>query len=79
MATLLENLQARKEAIGVELAAMGPTKAGGLPDATKSGVGHVAYRMSLLEELKQLNDTINQEQINAQQDAGGYEFLSIGQ
>lgn len=76
--TVLENLQARKLAVSAELAGMGPTKAGGLPDASKSGVGHVAYRLSLLEELKQLNDMINQEQVNAQQDAGGYEFIMVG-
>ncbi len=79
-ATLFENLTTRKNAIGVELAAMSATKAGGIPDAGKSGVGHVAYRMSLLEELKLLEAQIEQEGLNATDgNATTFEFHSFGE
>lgn len=65
MATLIENLETRKAAIGVELAAMSATTAGGKPDASKAGVQHVAYRLSLLQELKMLEEQINREGLNA--------------
>lgn len=53
MATRAQNIETRLDAIAVELAAMGPTKAGGLPDGP-GNVGHVAYRMSLIAEQKEL-------------------------
>lgn len=78
MATHLENLITRKNAIGVELAAMDPTKAGGKPDAGKSQVNHVAYRLSLLDELAKLEGLINTAQANASIDSGEYFSLEIG-
>ena len=70
MATLLENLITRKKAIGVELAAMASTTAGGLPDHSGRGsVGHVAYRMSLYQELEQISSAIDGA-------AGGWEVVS---
>ena len=70
MATLLENLVSRRNAIGVELAALDATKAGGLPDHSgKANVGHVQYRLSLYQELAHIN-----EQIEAA--SGGWEIRS---
>jgi hypothetical protein len=54
MATRAENIETRLDAIAAELAAMDATKAGGLPDAP-GGIGHVEYRMSLVNEMKMLN------------------------
>lgn len=56
MATLAENLQTRIDAIGVELAAMSKSTAGGKPNYNGDGrsVDHVGYRMSLLKELDDL-------------------------
>lgn len=56
MATRAENIETRLDAIAAELAAMGPTAAGGLPNATGSPVGidHVGYRMSLINEQREL-------------------------
>lgn len=72
MATFLQNLTTRRDAIGVELAALNATKAGGLPTARGEGlsVDHVEYRLSLMEELKQLNDLINQAAQNEAADGG---------
>lgn len=78
MATNLENLEARKAKITARLAAMDEGDTGDKPDASKSGVGHVDYRRSLLDELKTLNELIDQEKAIAIQDAGGYEGLMVG-
>jgi len=78
MATYIENLTSRKEAIGRELAAMDATKAGGKPDAGKSGIGHVAYRMSLLDELSKIEALINTAQAAAILDSGEYYSLEVG-
>jgi hypothetical protein len=49
-------LRVRLDSIADELEGMGPTKAGGLPDAKGSGmIGHVAYRQSLLDEQERLS------------------------
>lgn len=60
MATLLENLKARRDAIGVELAALTSTAAGGKPNASGSpmAVDHVGYKDGLYRELKELNERI---------------------
>jgi len=65
MATVLENLQTRLANIAAELAAMSSTSAGGKPDAGKSGVGHVAYRLSLLQEMKAIQEAIDKEALNS--------------
>lgn len=56
MATRAENISTRLDNIAAELAAMDATKAGGLPDTAGSplGIGHVAYRMSLVNEQREL-------------------------
>jgi hypothetical protein len=60
MATLLENLITRREAIGTELAALTSSMAGGKPNAAgPNTVDHVGYRMSLLKELREINETIS--------------------
>ncbi|ANS03312.1 hypothetical protein [uncultured Mediterranean phage uvDeep-CGR2-KM19-C37] len=61
MATYLENLKTRRDAIGVELAAMGATKAGGNPNSSLEGGGvdHQGYKAGLLAELKTLNEMIS--------------------
>lgn len=80
MATVLQNLMTRKANIAAELAAMVSTSAGGKPDAGKSGVGHVAYRMSLLEELKAIEELIDKESMNSGDgNATVFEIHSIGE
>jgi hypothetical protein len=55
MATAAENIQTRIDNIAAELAAMDATQAGGLPDFTSAEyVKHVEYRMSLVNELSEL-------------------------
>ena len=72
MATLSQNLQARANAIGVELAAITSARAGGLPNAGGEGlqVDHVGYRLSLMTELAALNTLINQAAQNESADGG---------
>jgi hypothetical protein len=55
MPTAAENIQTRINNIAAELAEMDATKAGGLPDFTSAEyVQHVEYRMSLIDEMKEL-------------------------
>lgn len=55
MATRAENIQTRLDNIAAELAAMDATQAGGLPDfLSQEYVQHVEYRMSLVNEMKDL-------------------------
>lgn len=59
MATLLENLIARRNAIGEELAALTASKAGGLPNGA-GNVNHVGYKDGLYRELREINRQISQ-------------------
>jgi hypothetical protein len=53
LAAIAARLRARCADISAELEAMGPTKAGGVPDYKgPGGVSHVAYRESLWKELR---------------------------
>lgn len=53
MATLLENLITRRDAIGVELAALTSSLAGGKPNAAGPNVvDHVGYKDGLYRELE---------------------------
>lgn len=55
MATRAENIETRLDAIAAELAAMDATQAGGLPNANgPENIDHVGYRMSLLQEMRDL-------------------------
>jgi len=59
MATDLDNAKARRSAIYAELAALGPTKAGGLPNMTGSNsTDEVGYKDGLYRELRELNALI---------------------
>ncbi len=60
MATLRENLITRRNAIGVELAALDATKVGGLADAVGSPlhISHVAYKDALYRELAQIEERL---------------------
>lgn len=71
MATLLENLITRRDAIGAELAAMSSATAGGLPNASKSGVDHQTYKMNLYRELEEIEKRIAASQ-------GPFEIVSEG-
>lgn len=59
MATFLENLISRRDAIGVELAALSASAAGGKPNASKTGVDHVGYKDGLYRELAAINEQIS--------------------
>ena len=55
MATRVENIETRLDAIAAELAAMDATQAGGLPNSSEAGsIDHVGYRMSLINEQREL-------------------------
>lgn len=57
MATLLENLIARRDAIGAELASMTNASMGG--KANNPGmVDHVGYKDGLYRELREINSQI---------------------
>jgi hypothetical protein len=60
MPTALENLQTRRDAICVELAAMSPTESGGQPTYAIEGqsVQHTEYRLSLYKELAEIDKII---------------------
>lgn len=59
MATLLENLIARRDAIGEELAELANNKAGGKPNYSgANSIDHVGYKDGLYRELEQLNNQI---------------------
>lgn len=60
MASNLENLETRRTAIYVELAAMSSTKSGGKPTYNIDGqmVNHTQYRLSLYEEIDRLDRLI---------------------
>lgn len=62
MASILDNLLARKTAIAAELAAIDSTKPGGRPNISGGGGGivdHVAYKKGLYEELAMLDEQIS--------------------
>lgn len=58
------NLIARQTAIGVELAELTSSAAGGKPDASKSGVQHVAYKDGLYRELAQIREELRELDLN---------------
>ncbi|MBT7069660.1 MAG: hypothetical protein HN975_02065 [Anaerolineae bacterium] len=73
-AAIITNLKTRRLAISVELAAMGITKAGGLPNRASEGINvdHVGYRKSLWEEMMALDDLITQ--LESEADGSTYEI-----
>lgn len=60
MATALENLTTRRNAICAELAAMTSTAAGGKPNVIRDGqsVDHVGYKDGLYRELREIERQI---------------------
>ncbi len=61
--TIIANLTTRKLAITVELAGMGPTKAGGLPNMSGgagANIKHVEYRLSLMKEMEIIDELLLQ-------------------
>ena len=76
MATYLENLITRRDAVAQQLADMDSDAAGGKPNATKGTVNHVEYRLSLLEELDKLEARI--EKARASGDGTPWEIVSRG-
>jgi hypothetical protein len=78
VATLLENLITRRNAIGVELAALGVTKAGGLPNTSGAGAGvdHVGYKDGLYRELAEINKLIAEQRASG--DGTPWEFEQAG-
>lgn len=72
--TLLADLQTRRDAIGVELAALTSAGAGGNPNSP-TGVDHVGYKDGLYRELEQLTGQIN---LITDQSEGPAEVISQG-
>ena len=64
MATYLENLEARRVAIAVELAALDSSKLGGMADVGGRDGGtdlkHQEYKMNLYAELEKLDGLIRE-------------------
>jgi len=60
MSTYLQNLIARRDAIGVELAALDATKSGGKVNASLDGESHdhLGYKRGLYDELIKINSLI---------------------
>lgn len=60
MATAIENLTTRRDAICAELAALGVTKAGGKPNVSADGqsTDHVGYKDGLYRELREIESAI---------------------
>ena len=59
MATFLENMEARRLAISVELAALASTEAGGKPNAAgPNTVDHVGYKDGLYRELEGIKKAV---------------------
>ena len=59
MATELENLKTRRANVAQELADIVSTSAGGKPDDSATGIAHTKYRLSLYQELKDINAAID--------------------
>jgi len=61
MATLADNLKTRRTSIGVELAAMSASTAGGVPTYSApngQSFDHVGYKRALYEELSEINKAL---------------------
>lgn len=76
MATVLENLQTALANASAELAALNATKAGGLPNAGKSGVDHMGYLDRLMARIDKLQAQIKAQQAQVIQDEGPFEIIS---
>jgi hypothetical protein len=75
MATYLENLTARRDAIAAELAAIDATKPGGGINSIAGDVDHDKYKASLYKELADLEARIDKAQANSD---GPIEIISQG-
>jgi len=77
MATYLENLTTRRDAVAAELAALDSTKPGGKPDQTGEGVnpGHMGYKKSLLDELDRYDKLIEKAASQEAADGGSVGFF----
>lgn len=77
MATAIENLLTRRDAIAAELAALGVTKAGGKPNVSADGqsTDHVGYKDGLYRELKSIEEAI---QMIQSRDSGPFAVESYG-
>jgi hypothetical protein len=80
VATYLDNLIARRNAISAELAALGVSKAGGLPNTTGAGSGtdHVGYKDGLIRELKEVNELIKDAMSNGGGTGDPWEVTTVG-
>lgn len=80
MATFLENLITRRDAVAAELAAITSSRAGGLPNTSGAGAGtdHVGYKRGLYEELAELNRQIAEARASGGGDGAAWEFETSG-
>lgn len=79
MATYLDNLIARRDAISAELAALNTSKAGGLPNTAGAGAGtdHVGYKDGLYRELRELNQQITDARASGGGDGDPWEVIGV--
>lgn len=79
MATFLQNLRARRDAIGVELAALSATAAGGKPNmggVAGGSVDHTGYKKSLYDELAEIQRQLADTSMIDAQENGPWEIES---
>jgi hypothetical protein len=80
VATLIANLEARRDTIGAQLAAMTSSSVGGKANSNQPGAAdHVEYKDGLYRELKEINEQLIQldDELNGGGD-GGAEIISYG-
>jgi len=79
MASFLENLRTRRNAIAVELAALSATAAGGKPNMggiAGGAVDHVGYKDGLYRELAEIEKQLANTSVIDAQENGPYELES---
>ena len=77
--SFVTDLKARKAAIGVELAALATTEAGGLPNASvPHAVDHVGYKDGLYRELDNIHKLLLAEGGLTAEEMGIFEVVSEG-
>jgi len=77
MATAIENLITRRDAICTELAALSVSKAGGKPNLSTDGqsVDHVGYKDGIYRELQSIEEAIR---AISTRDDGPWTIESVG-
>ena len=74
---LVDDLKTRRDAIGVELAALSASAAGGKPNAAgPNAVDHVGYKDGLYRELREIQETLLELGGLTADEVGAFEVIS---